>query len=140
MAAEKAERYKGNVKFEHVRFAYKEGEDVLKDISFQAKQGQTVALVGHTGSGKSSILNLLFRFYDVRKAGSRWMAAMCARCRNSCCASIWASCCRIRSCSQGRLRPMSVLDDPSITRERVEAALREVGAAEMFRQPAARHR
>ena len=67
VAAEKAERYLGNVKFEHVRFAYKEGEDVLKDISFEAKQGQTVALVGHTGSGKSSILNLLFRFYDVNE-------------------------------------------------------------------------
>ena len=67
VAAEKADRYLGNVKFEHVRFAYKEGEDVLKDISFEAKQGQTVALVGHTGSGKSSILNLLFRFYDVNE-------------------------------------------------------------------------
>ena len=45
-------------------FAYKEEEYVLKDLSFEAKQGETVALVGHTGSGKSSIMNLLFRFYD----------------------------------------------------------------------------
>ncbi|QTD42858.1 ABC transporter ATP-binding protein [Sporosarcina sp. Te-1] len=64
---EKIARYRGNVRFEDVWFAYKDEEYVLKDISFQAKQGETVALVGHTGSGKSSIMNLLFRFYDVSK-------------------------------------------------------------------------
>jgi ATP-binding cassette subfamily B protein len=57
-------RYKGDVAFRDVWFSYKEGEPVLKGVSFEAKQGQTVALVGHTGSGKSSIINLLFRFYD----------------------------------------------------------------------------
>ncbi|MFD3261023.1 ABC transporter ATP-binding protein [Paenibacillus lentus] len=59
-------RYKGNVEFKNVSFAYKR-DYVLKNISFEAKQGQTVALVGHTGSGKSSIINLLFRFYDPQK-------------------------------------------------------------------------
>ncbi|UNK16613.1 ABC transporter ATP-binding protein/permease [Paenibacillus sp. N3/727] len=59
-------RYLGNVEFKNVSFAYKK-DYVLKDISFEAKQGQTVALVGHTGSGKSSIINLLFRFYDPQK-------------------------------------------------------------------------
>jgi ATP-binding cassette subfamily B protein len=59
-------RYRGDVEFNHVSFAYKK-DYVLKDINFQAKQGQTVALVGHTGSGKSSIINLLFRFYDPQK-------------------------------------------------------------------------
>ncbi|WP_410769158.1 ABC transporter ATP-binding protein [Fontibacillus sp. BL9] len=59
-------RYKGNVEFKDVSFAYKR-DYVLKNISFEAKQGQTVALVGHTGSGKSSIINLLFRFYDPQK-------------------------------------------------------------------------
>ncbi len=56
----------GEVAFENVWFAYEE-EYVLKDISFKVKKGQTVALVGHTGSGKSSIMNLLFRFYDPSK-------------------------------------------------------------------------
>ncbi|MDN7228608.1 ABC transporter ATP-binding protein [Planococcus liqunii] len=60
-------RYRGNVRVERVWFAYKDEEYVLKDISFEAKQGETVALVGHTGSGKSSIMNLLFRFYDATK-------------------------------------------------------------------------
>ena len=59
-------RYLGNVEFQNVSFAYKK-DYVLKDITFEAKQGQTVALVGHTGSGKSSIINLLFRFYDPQK-------------------------------------------------------------------------
>jgi ATP-binding cassette subfamily B protein len=65
VADEAMPRYRGDVKFDNVCFSYKEGEPVLKGIDFEAKQGQTVALVGHTGSGKSSILNLLFRFYDV---------------------------------------------------------------------------
>ncbi|MFJ8513240.1 ABC transporter ATP-binding protein [Lysinibacillus xylanilyticus] len=60
-------RYKGNVVFEDVSFAYKNDEYVLKNLSFEAHQGETIALVGHTGSGKSSIMNLLFRFYDPSK-------------------------------------------------------------------------
>ena len=64
---EKIARYRGNVRFEKVWFAYQKEEYVLKDISFEAKQGETVAFVGHTGSGKSSIMNLLFRFYDASK-------------------------------------------------------------------------
>lgn len=64
---EKITRYQGNVRFEKVWFAYNKEEYVLKDISFEAKKGETIALVGHTGSGKSSIMNLLFRFYDVSK-------------------------------------------------------------------------
>ena len=59
-------RYRGNVEFKDVSFAYNR-DYVLKNISFEAKQGETFALVGHTGSGKSSIINLLFRFYDPQK-------------------------------------------------------------------------
>lgn len=55
---------KGRVSFEHVNFGYTKDKHVLKNIDFTAEPGQTVALVGHTGSGKSSIMNLLFRFYD----------------------------------------------------------------------------
>lgn len=61
------ERYAGNVTFDQVSFAYKDDEYVLKNIQFEAKKGETIALVGHTGSGKSSIINLLFRFYDPQK-------------------------------------------------------------------------
>ncbi|MFD2615057.1 ABC transporter ATP-binding protein [Paenibacillus gansuensis] len=58
------ERPQGNVKFDNVTFGYKEGEPVLKGISFEARKGETIALVGHTGSGKSSIINLLLGFYE----------------------------------------------------------------------------
>lgn len=55
----------GDVVFEHVSAAYIPGEPVLKDVSFTARAGQTVAIVGQTGAGKTTIINLLPRFYDV---------------------------------------------------------------------------
>lgn len=55
---------RGKVEFRHVTFAYNDNEPVLKDISFVVEPGQSLALVGHTGSGKSSIINVLMRFYE----------------------------------------------------------------------------
>ncbi|MGY5484987.1 ABC transporter ATP-binding protein [Paenibacillus sp. ALE2] len=66
-AVEEFVRPEGHVAFNHVSFAYKEEEYVLKDISFEVKKGQTIAIVGHTGSGKSSIMNLLLGFYEPNK-------------------------------------------------------------------------
>ncbi|MCF2641657.1 MAG: ABC transporter ATP-binding protein [Lachnospiraceae bacterium] len=57
---------KGNVRFEHVSFSYDENTKVLDDINFDIKPGETIALVGATGSGKSTIVNLISRFYDVQ--------------------------------------------------------------------------
>lgn len=54
----------GKIEFRHVTFGYVPGEPILKNISFVVEPGQTVALVGHTGSGKSSIINILLRFYE----------------------------------------------------------------------------
>ena len=54
----------GDVEFDHVSFGYKKGKEVLKDFNLSVKQGQTVALVGETGAGKSTIVNLLSRFYE----------------------------------------------------------------------------
>ncbi|RFA32484.1 multidrug ABC transporter permease [Virgibacillus dokdonensis] len=64
---DKVERYNGHIRFDHVWFAYKEEDYVLRDISFEIKPGETAAFVGHTGSGKSSIMNVLFRFYDPQQ-------------------------------------------------------------------------
>jgi len=57
----------GNVSFQNVWFAYEGDNYVLKDISFEVKHGETIALVGATGAGKSSVINLLSRFYDINK-------------------------------------------------------------------------
>ena len=57
---------KGEVEFDHVDFWYNEDKVVLKDLSFKVKPGQTIALVGPTGAGKSTVVNLISRFYDVR--------------------------------------------------------------------------
>lgn len=60
-------RARGHIEFQKVSFAYK-GEDwVLKDVSFTVEPGQSIALVGHTGSGKTTITNLLMRFYDIQQ-------------------------------------------------------------------------
>lgn len=63
----KPEKMAGNIKFDKVWFAYNDENYVLKDISFEVKAGQTVAMVGATGAGKSSTINILNRFYEIQK-------------------------------------------------------------------------
>ncbi|HAP2917339.1 TPA: ABC transporter ATP-binding protein [Enterococcus faecalis] len=58
---------KGTVDFQHVYFRYEEGKNILNDVSFHIEPGQTIALVGPTGAGKTTIINLLSRFYDVNE-------------------------------------------------------------------------
>tara|TARA_R110002012_G_scaffold108855_2_gene252311 strand:- start:351940 stop:353715 length:1776 start_codon:yes stop_codon:yes gene_type:complete len=63
----KPETVEGNISFRNVEFSYNQDEVVLKNISFEVKEGESVALVGATGAGKSSVINLLSRFYDIQK-------------------------------------------------------------------------
>jgi ATP-binding cassette subfamily B protein len=62
---------RGEVAFENVWFGYDEANPVLKNVSFHVKPGQTVAIVGHTGSGKTTIISLLNRLYEVQKGAIR---------------------------------------------------------------------
>ncbi len=67
----KPEEWRGEVQFDHVWFAYNDEEYVLRDINLDIRPGETVALVGATGAGKSSVINLLNRFYDVNRGTIR---------------------------------------------------------------------
>ena len=59
--------FKGRVEFKNVSFAYKKGQEVLKQLNFVVEPGETVALVGHSGAGKSTLISLLLRFYDPQQ-------------------------------------------------------------------------
>ena len=65
--AEVLEAVEGNVEFKNVKFGYVEGKTIIKDLSLSAKKGNTIAIVGPTGAGKTTIINLLMRFYDVNE-------------------------------------------------------------------------
>lgn len=121
-------RFKGHVVFENVRFSYKEGEPVLKDISFAVRPGQTVALVGHTGSGKSSILNLLFRFYDPDSGRILIDGVDIAELPRQAVRRHMGIVLQDPFLFTGTIASNVSLGDPRISRERIEQALRDVGA------------
>lgn len=125
---EKIPRYKGHVQFEHVYFAYKEGEYVLKDIHFEAKPGETVAFVGHTGSGKSSIMNLLFRFYDPTKGVIKIDGKNTKEIPVQTLREHMAIVLQEPYLFTGTIYSNISLNNPAITREMAEEALKAVGA------------
>ncbi|MBC5636570.1 ABC transporter ATP-binding protein [Ornithinibacillus sp. BX22] len=121
-------RYKGNIKFDNVSFAYEKEEYVLKDLSLSIKDGETVAFVGHTGSGKSSIMNLLFRFYDPQKGiitidghdTSNWSRQQVR--------SHMGIVLQDPFLFSGTIISNVTMNDPKISRERAIEALKTVGA------------
>ncbi|WP_249315645.1 ABC transporter ATP-binding protein [Bacillus sp. FJAT-49711] len=128
VSTEKMERYKGNVEFDHVYFGYKENEDVLKDIHFKAKQGETVALVGHTGSGKSSIMNILFRFYDSNRGEIRIDGKNIQDIPKQTLREHMGIVLQDPYLFTGTIASNVSLNDPRISRKKVEDALKAVGA------------
>ncbi|WP_440895020.1 ABC transporter ATP-binding protein [Amphibacillus sp. Q70] len=121
-------RIQGRVRFDQVSFAYEKDDYILKDVSFDVLAGQTVAFVGHTGSGKSSIVNLLFRFYDQQKGvvkideiDSRTLTRQQIRQHISIVL-------QDPFIFTGTILSNITLNDPAITREKAIAALKTVGA------------
>lgn len=97
----------GGVEFRDVTFAYKTGETVLRDFNLKVEPGQTIALVGETGAGKSTIVNLVCRFTSrprARCSSTAWTTVSAA---SSGCTPRWAMCCRRRTCSAAALRTTS---------------------------------
>lgn len=121
-------RYEGNVSFEHVSFGYKKGEYVLKDITFEAKQGETVAFVGHTGSGKSSIMNLLFRYYDCDEGVIRVDGKDIKSISHQALREHMGIVLQDPYLFTGTIASNVSLNEERISREKVEQALKDVGA------------
>ena len=133
VSTNRMERFKGNVTFNHVSFGYKDGEYVLTDIDFEAKQGQTVALVGHTGSGKSSIMNLLFRFYDCQKGNILIDGKDISTIPRQTIRNHMGIVLQDPYLFTGTIASNVSLNDPAITREMVEKALKDVGADKVLK-------
>jgi ATP-binding cassette, subfamily B, multidrug efflux pump len=133
VADDKMPRYQGNVSFDHVFFGYKENEYVLKDINFEANQGETVALVGHTGSGKSSIMNLLFRFYDANEGKITIDGQDIKDIPYQTIRDHMGIVLQDPYLFTGTIASNVSLDDPKISRGTVEGALKAVGAEKVFK-------
>lgn len=103
------EDIRGDIEFRNVSFAYNGGEKVLKDFSLVVKQGETIALVGETGAGKSTIVNLVCRFYEPTE-GSPFLLTVriTASAVNSGFRTGSAMFCKLRTCSPEAYGTISV--------------------------------
>ncbi|RXZ79162.1 ABC transporter ATP-binding protein [Paenibacillaceae bacterium] len=127
-------RPQGQVSFESVTFSYKQGTPVLRGISFEATRGETIALVGHTGSGKSSIMNLLLGFYQPDSGticiDGQDIAGMTKQELRRHMGIVLQD----PFLFTGDIRFNVGLHNPEIDEEKAWAALREVGAEELVRK------
>jgi ATP-binding cassette subfamily B protein len=127
-------RIRGAIELDHVGFEYKPGEPVLRDVSFRVEPGQSVAVVGHTGAGKSTLASLLLRFYDVQKGSVKvdgvdvrdWDLATLRRGIAMVLQDVFLF--------SGTLGDNISLGDPAITPERLEWAAREARALEFVQR------
>lgn len=130
----KTEKARGEIEFQNVWFAYK-GEDwVLRDVSFKVDVGQSIALVGHTGSGKTTITNLIMRFYDVQKGRVMIDGVDVRDWKLSDLRSNFAVVLQDVFLFSGSIENNIRLGKSEISRERVEWAAREVHADEFIQK------
>lgn len=128
----KPEKVEGSVEFDRVWFAYNSDDYVLKDLSFKVKKGETVALVGATGSGKTSTINILSRFYELSK-GNIYIDGVDVREYDlDTLRSAIAVVLQDVFLFSGSVLDNITLNNPEITRERVIEASRLVGAHEFI--------
>ena len=122
------------VEFDHVTFAYEEGKPILKNISIQAHPGQTLALVGHTGSGKSSIMNLLYRFYDPQEGEIRIDGQNIRHFSRESLRSHMGIVLQDPYLFSGTIASNVAMSQTDIDRDRVLDALKQVGALHMIQR------
>lgn len=122
----------GVVDFDQVSFAYDGKHRVLKNISLHANQGETVALVGHTGSGKSSIMNLLYRFYDPQEGRITIDGQDISQFSRESVRSQMGIVLQDPYLFTGTIASNVVMDKEEYSSEEVIAALEKVGAADML--------
>ncbi|AFD05423.1 ABC transporter ATP-binding protein [Solitalea canadensis] len=125
---------KGDVEFNNVWFAYNDEQWVLKDISFKIKPGETLALVGATGAGKSSTINILNRFYEIGKGSVKLdgvdIRAYDLHYLRSCIATVLQDVFLFSDTIYNNIS----LNNSKITKEEIEEAAREVGAEEFIKR------
>jgi ATP-binding cassette subfamily B protein len=125
---------KGDIVFDHVHFAYTEDRYVLKDITFHAKPGETIAIVGHTGSGKTTIISILNRLYEIQKGQIRIDGADLKDYTLASLRSKIGVVLQDVFLFSGSIYENITLRNPAISRERVEQAARLIGMHDFIMQ------
>lgn len=122
----------GRVVFDHVTFGYDPEKAVLKEINFSADKGETIGLVGHTGSGKSSIINLLFRFYDPQKGAVLIDGQRLAEKNRESIRENMGIVLQEPYLFSGTVASNVSMNDPKITDEMISEAIQKVGGKELI--------
>lgn len=129
-----AENMQGAISFDHVSFAYVEDRYVLKDISFEVKPGETVAIVGHTGSGKTTIISILNRLYEIQKGSIKIDGISLKDYQLGALRSRVGVVLQDVFLFSGSIYDNITLHNPAISREQVEHAARLIGMHEFIMQ------
>ncbi len=125
---------RGEIEFDHVRFGYKPDEEVLKGVSFRAEPGETIALVGATGSGKSTIVSVLLRFYDVTGGSVRVDGTDVRGFDPSAFRDGFGIVLQDTFLFTGTIAENVAFFDPAMPRETVERACRDVGLGPLLKR------